>query len=153
MFPPEKRCRLLLLYSAAILVLAQPCRNCSRARPKEERNERGPCASRPDPASGGEDHSAALADHWLDLRGNIAGHRLHSPGSILPRLLARLYVLARGRTWFNGDSHDPALNRRRLGNGDPQNSGRGHAHIAFDGSAVYSPALGNAQALCLGPPA
>ena len=61
------------------------------------------------------------------------------------------YMAWLGRdAWIHGDSHDPASHRRRVGHGDPPDSGRGHALLAPDGRSVCSNPVWTSETVRLG---
>ena len=65
-------------------------------------------------------------------------------------IVGLVYGMAGSDFGINGDSHAAALDQGRMGHGDSQNPGRGHALFTADGAAFRAALVRASQTLPLG---
>src|SRR2546423_11408133 len=108
-----------------------------RVLPLRSTNERRYSTSRSHGARNCKENISALALDRRRIRRGRGYLGYTPPARVLPRVPARLHVLAGRRPWINGDPDDSPPDRRRLGHGHPSHSRRGNAHASFTGGSFF----------------
>src|SRR5580704_4240401 len=116
-----------------------------RLRSTNERD--GHSTSRSNRPRSCKENITALAGDRRHILSDRCGVGLHPPRPVLPRLPARLHVLAGRLTGFDGYPDDPPPHRWWLGHGHPPHSGRGHAHVTVALRAFHTHLLRNTPTL------